>query len=145
MSHRGSSAQRPHHTPTFAKRKKSINDSKDHAYICIIRTIKALFLKSISCNSAMRILFSPKIFKIYIGLKSIVLSEKPLISKTLLCVFLPGWQALQSLCRSPGEAKCAPTASSFGRSSPPTSASDLSSSSPSACFQRRSVEHNTHL
>lgn len=64
---------------------------------------------------------------------------KQYISQTLLCDFLLGWQALQSLCMSLVGAKCAPTASSFDRSSPLTASLDLSWSFPLAYFRRKPV------
>lgn len=68
------------------------------------------------------------------------LSPQHLIEQrsTLIFESLPGWQALQSQCRNPVGAGCAPIESSSGRSSPPTAVLDLSLSFLESCFPRSS-------
>lgn len=138
MSRPGSSVQHLRQTPTFAKEKNSINGYKDHEYICITGNNYYLFSPTdILLQWAIlpkNIYNSPPSHRTKINEGSLV---KPQTSKTLLCVFLLGWQAPQSLCTSLVGAKCAPAVSSSGRSSPPTAASDLSSSSPTACSRGR--------
>lgn len=81
----------------------------------------------------------------HIGIKINECPEgKQYISQTL-CDFLLGWQALQSLCMSLVGAKCAPTASSFDRSSPLTASLDLSWSFPLAYFQRKPARQDKGL